>query len=178
MTNTAVPRRRNDQIDQIDVNILAALFGRARLSKVQMSAEVGISAGRCYERMRRLERSGIVRGYHADIDIPRLTRSMQFLVQIKLTRDTAARTQQFEKAVLKLPEIISCHSVLGHIDYVLMVVAAGIEKYQAVIAELRTQSLDDFEFVTFPISKIIKTAGQSDLRQIIARTAHTEEAPA
>ena len=177
MANSPISRRIKDPVDQIDINILAALFAQARLSKVQMSEDVGISAGRCCERMRRLERSGIVRGYHADIDIPRLTSSMQFLVQIKLTRDTAAHTQQFEKAVLKMSEVISCQSVLGHIDYVLVVVAASIERYQAIIAELRAQSTDDFDFVTFPISKIIKSAGQSDLRQIITRLGRREEAP-
>jgi Lrp/AsnC family transcriptional regulator, regulator of ectoine-degradation genes len=164
-------RGRAEQIDNIDINILAALFGRARISKVEMSSEVGISAGRCYERMRRLERAGIIRGYHADVDIPRLASALQFLVQVKLTRDIPARTQQFERTVLKFPQILSCHSVLGNIDYVLVVVAASIESYQAIIAELRMQSGDDFDFVTFPVSKAVKTPGQSDLRQVIARIA-------
>jgi Lrp/AsnC family transcriptional regulator of ectoine degradation len=162
-------RNRAEQIDQIDLNILAALFGRARLSKVQMGSEVGISPGRCYERMRRLERSGIVRGYHADIDLPRLAGALQFLVQIKLAKDTPPHTQQFERAVLKTPEVIFCASVLGNIDYILIVVAGTIEKYQTVIADLRIQSTDDFDFITLPVSKTVKTPGQSDLKQIVAR---------
>ena len=66
------PQRFNG-IDRIDLNILSSLFSRARISKVQMSAEVGVSASRCYERMRHLEQTEIIRGYHADIDLTRLT---------------------------------------------------------------------------------------------------------
>jgi Lrp/AsnC family transcriptional regulator of ectoine degradation len=171
-------RNAPERVDNIDLNILAALFNDARMSKVEMSSRVGISAGRCYERMRRLERSGIVRGYHCDIDIARVTSCLQFLVQIKLLNDTASRTKQFEKAVLKAPEIISCHSVLGQIDYIAVVIASSIERYQAIMEELRVQSSDDFEFVTFPISKTIKGQGAGDFRQIVGRVARGDSSTA
>lgn len=158
-----------DPVDHIDLNILTMLFSQARVSKVQMSTEVGVSASRCHERMQRLEQSGVIRGYHADIDLARLASSLQFLVQIKLLNDTAARTKQFEKVVLKIPEIVACQSVLGHIDYIITVVAASIEKYGEVIAELRAHGGGEFDFVTFPVSKSIKTIGQGELRQIVER---------
>jgi|SRR5579872_3464 len=157
------------RVDRIDLNILAALFSQARISKVDMSAEVGVSASRCYERMQRLERSEIIRGYHADVDIARLASCLQFFVQIKLVSYTSARAMQFEKAALKAPEVIWCQSVLGHIDYVLIIVAATIARYQEVVAELSAASGSEFDFVTFPVSKPVKTAGQSDLRQIVSR---------
>jgi Lrp/AsnC family transcriptional regulator of ectoine degradation len=160
------PPRLND-IDRIDLNILAALLSRARISKVQMSAEVGLSASRCYERMRHLEQAEIIRGYHADIDLTRLTSCMQFLVEIKILNYTSARSRQFEKVVLQTAEIISCKSVLGQIDYVIIVVAASVEKYQTVIADLRTSTDSEFDFVTFPVSNTIKSSGQSDLRRIV-----------
>ena len=62
-------------------------------------------------------------------------------------------------------------SQLGHIDYVAVVIAPSIERYQMIIEELRTQSADEFEFVTFPVSKSIKMPGQSDFRQIVSRIA-------
>lgn len=160
---------RPNRVDRIDLSILAALFTQARISKVQMSTEVGLSASRCYERMRRLEQAEIIRGYHADIDIARLASCLQFLVQIKLLNYTGARARQFEKTILRIPEIISCQSVLGNIDYIIVVVAATIERYQDVIAELRALSESEFDFVTFPISKAIKSIGQGDLRQIVGR---------
>jgi Lrp/AsnC family transcriptional regulator of ectoine degradation len=170
------PSRLNG-IDRIGLNILATLFSHARISKVQMSAQVGVSASRCYERMRHLEQGKITRGYHADIDIARLASCMQFLVQIKLLNYTSAHCKRFEKTVLKSPEIVSCQSVLGHIDYVIVVVAASVEKYQEVIAELRASVENEFDFVTFAISKTIKSPGQSDLRQIVGALTRAEASP-
>jgi DNA-binding Lrp family transcriptional regulator len=157
------PTRLNG-IDRIDLNILAALFSRARISKVQMSAEVGVSASRCYERMRHLEQAEIIRGYHADIDLTRLTSCMQFFVEVKVP---STHSKQFEKAVLQTAEVISCHSVLGHTDYIIIVVAASVEKYQTVILDLRASTGSEFDFVTFPVSKTIKSSGQGDLRRTV-----------
>ncbi|MGH8241155.1 MAG: Lrp/AsnC family transcriptional regulator [Steroidobacteraceae bacterium] len=167
-----------NRVDRIDLSILAALFRQARISKVQMSAEVGLSASRCYERMRRLEQAEVIRGYHADVDIERLTSCLQFLVQIKLVNYTGARAKQFEKTILKIPEIVSCQGVLGHIDYIVVVAAATVERYQDVIVELRTTSENEFDFVTFPVSKAIKSVGQSDLRQMVGRLTRDEPASA
>ncbi len=160
---------RRNQVDRIDLNILASLFSHARSSKVQLSTEVGLSPSRCYERMKRLEHAEIIRGYHADIDISRLASCLQFVVQIKLHNYTSARAKQFEKAALKVPEIISCQAVLGLIDYMVVIVAATLEEYQEVIVELRTLSEGEFGFSTFPVSKLVKSPGQSDLRQLVGR---------
>ena len=169
------PSRLNG-IDRIDLNILTALFGRARISKVQMSAEVGVSASRCYERMRHLEQAEIIRGYHADIDLTRLTSCMQFLVEIKLLNYTSAHSKQFEKTVLQTAEIIACQSVLGHIDYTIVVVAASVEKYQAVMDKLSASTDGELDFVTFPVSETIKSPGQSDLKQIVGALMHDDSA--
>ena len=69
--------------------------------------------------------------------------------------------------MLQTAEIISCQSVLGHTDYIIVVVAESIEKYQAVIAELRASTDGEFDFVTFPVSKTIKSSGQGDLRRTV-----------
>jgi Lrp/AsnC family transcriptional regulator of ectoine degradation len=172
MTQNSVPGR----VDRIDLSILAALFADARISKVKLGARVGLSASRCYERMRRLEQAEIIRGYHADVDIARLASCLQFVVQVKLQDYTGARAKQFERALAKIPEIVSCQSVLGHIDYVIVVVAATLERYQEVIAELRAVSESEFDFMTFPVSKVIKSPGQGDLKQIVGRLAR-ESAP-
>jgi Lrp/AsnC family transcriptional regulator of ectoine degradation len=137
-----------------------------------MGAEVGLSAGRCYERMRHLEQAKIIRGYHADIDLVHLTSCMQFVVEIKLLNHTSANSRQFEKAVLQTAEIISCQAVLGQIDYIIVVVAASVEKYHTVIDKLRASTDNEFDFVTFPVSKTIKSPGQSDLQQIVGALTH------
>lgn len=173
MTQSSMPGR----IDRIDLSILATLFTDARISKVRLGARVGLSASRCYERMRRLEQAEIIRGYHADVDIARLASCLQFVVQVKLQDYSGVRAKQFEKALTRIPEIVSCQSVLGHIDYVVVVVAATVERYQDVIAELQSMSESEFDFMTFPVSKVIKSIGQGDLKQIVGRLAREDTQP-
>lgn len=160
-------------IDQIDLNILAALFNRARISKVEMSAEVGVSAGRCHERMRHLEQGGIIRGYHADIDLGRIASCMHFVVEIKVP---STHSKRFERAVLQTAEVLSCQAVLGHTDYVMVVVATNVEKYSALIADLRVATGVEFDFATFPVTKMIKSAGQSDLHRTVSALARDNPA--
>ena len=66
-----------------------------------------------------------------------------------------------------MPEIVSCQSVLGHIDYVIVMIAASVEAYGKLIADLRIQGGLSSNLSHSPISKAIKTAGEGDLRQII-----------
>ncbi|MBS0364853.1 MAG: Lrp/AsnC family transcriptional regulator [Proteobacteria bacterium] len=174
------PRRRKGakHVDRIDLNILAALYASARLSKVQMSEAVGISAGRCHQRMQRLEADGIVRGYHADVDLGRLTGAVQFLTQITLRNDASDRVRQFERAAARTPEVLWCLSVLGQIDYIAVIAAPGIERYQEVIGELRQLSGDEFEFLTYAISGSVKAAGQADLRALVTRLGSAATAAA
>lgn len=152
------PKRRPIDLDALDHKILAALHRDGRMSKTKMSVEVGLSATRCWERMRRLEKDGIIRGYHADIDMKRLAGLSFFLVQVRLIDSSVARARQFERLVANVNAIVGCQAVLGTVDYFLTIAADGVDSYQRIIEELSSQEAVKFEFVTFPISKILKTA--------------------
>lgn len=167
----------NRSVDRLDLSILSALQSDARMSKVQIGAKVGLSASRCYERLKRLEKAGVVRGYHADIDLARLTSVVQFLVQVRLRNYTSERAKQFERTVVKIPEIISCSSILGHVDYMLLIVAANLETYQDVIAGLLHQSSSEFDFTTFAVTNTIKTQAQGDLQHLIGRLTAALDKP-
>jgi DNA-binding Lrp family transcriptional regulator len=98
---------------------------------------------------------------------------MQFVVEVKIP---STHSKQFEKAALQTAEIISCQAVLGHTDYIIIVVAASLEQYQAVIAEVRAATGTEFDFLTFAVSKTIKTLGQSDLRRTVAALTRDKSA--
>ncbi len=152
------PKPRSSALDALDYKILAALHRDGRMSKTKMSVEVGLSATRCWERMRRLEQEGFIRGYHADIDMKRLAGLTYFVVQVRLLGSSVARARQFERLVANVNEIVGCQAVLGTVDYFLTIAADGVDSYQRIIEDLSNQDAVKFEFVTFPISKTLKTA--------------------
>jgi Lrp/AsnC family transcriptional regulator of ectoine degradation len=154
-----IPKRRRSKPDAIDQKILGLLHRDGRISKIDMSRKVALSATRCWERMRRMEKEGIIRGYHADIDLGRLANLSLFVVMVRLMEGTShyARSVHFERLVASVDVVISCQALLGTYDYLMVVAASGIESFNAIMEKLSTTENVFFEFVTFPVSKVIKT---------------------
>jgi len=158
------------KFDKLDQKILAALYRNARISKTQMSDEVGLSATRCAERMQRLEKAQIIRGYHANLDLRLLARLSYFNVHVRLFDTTPPKMKQFEQAVLGVDQIIGCLAVLGSIDYVLTVVAPNTEGFQAVMDDLSMRESPKFDFTTFPVAKHIKSSDAVSLLALLEET--------
>jgi Lrp/AsnC family transcriptional regulator, regulator of ectoine-degradation genes len=166
----SIPKRRRSKPDALDLRILAALHREGRISKTKLSAEVGLSATRCWERMRRMEDEGIIEGYHANISLRRLADLSLFLVQIKLQDGSVSGGRRFERAVQSVDEIICCDDVLGTTDYYIIVAASGVEAYQEVIERLSAQDSVKFDYITFPIARSVKSKYSVSLGTLLGRT--------
>lgn len=164
-------KRRRAQPDSLDQTILATLQRDGRISKIQLAAEIGLSTTSCWERMQRLEAERYIRGYHADIDLKKLAGLSFFLVQVTLADSSVARARHFERVVSGCDEVLSCQAVLGTVDYFLMIAAQGVDSYQRVIERLSSQDTVQFEFVTFPISKTVKSPQSVPLQALLATKA-------
>ena len=108
-------------MDRIDLKILAELQVDARLSIVELSRRVGLTKTPCAERVRRLEKSGVIRGYHAALDPEAIGVGHVVVVQVLLSSTTAHDLRRFNEAVLRIPEIESCLMIAGDFDYLLTV---------------------------------------------------------
>lgn len=166
-----LPKRRLAKPDAIDMKMLATLHRDGRISKTKLSTEIGLSATRCWERMRRMEDEGIIAGYHADISLRRLAGLSLFMVEVKLADKSLAGQRRFERSVQGVDAVIGCEDVLGVVDYILTVAASGVEAYQAVIERLSSQDGMKFEYVTFPIAKRVKSPSSISLEALLSRMA-------
>lgn len=124
-----------DQIDRIDRNILAALAGNGRLSMAELAARVGLSKTPVQARVRRLEKDGYIRGYSAIIDRERMGEGHVAFVQVKLSDTRSAALEEFNNAVLRVPEIEQCHMMAASFDYLLKVRTRDIAAYRRVLGE-------------------------------------------
>ena len=106
--------------------------------------------------MKRLEKSRIIRGYHAEIDLGRLAKLSTFVVQIKLTDYSYARAKVFEAGIADLPNVIGCQAVLGDVDYLITIAAFGIEHYQTIMEHMLDTLNVSFDYVTLPVTKKLK----------------------
>jgi len=106
-----------------------------RISVTDLSKRIGLSKSPTQARLRRLEETGVVRGYRALFDPIRLGRDHVAFVEVKLTDTREAALAAFNAAVLKIPEIEQCHLIAGAFDYLLKVRTSGMSSYRLVLAE-------------------------------------------
>jgi DNA-binding Lrp family transcriptional regulator len=109
--------------DAIDRRILSELQADGRITNVELARRAGISAPPCLRRVRRLEESGLIRGYHAETDANKLGWSITFFVIVGLESQKESVLSGFERTVALWDEVRECHMIRGGGDFLLRVVA-------------------------------------------------------
>ena len=124
------------KLDRIDRNILNILQKEGRISYTDLADRVGLSTTPCMERVKRLERDGLITGYHAQVNPAMLGFDMLVFVEISLSYQSADAFELFSKAVSELPYILECHLVSGDADYLLKARLEDITQYRALLGDM------------------------------------------
>ncbi|MCK9259342.1 MAG: Lrp/AsnC ligand binding domain-containing protein [Azoarcus sp.] len=143
-------------MDRIDLKILGELQTDARISMVELSRRVGLSKTPCAERLRRLEKQGVVRGYHAALDPEAVGAAHVVVVQVLLSSTTAHDLKRFNDAVMTIPEIESCHMIAGDFDYLLKVRTRDIAEYRKVMGERISELPCVKQTHTYVVMEVVK----------------------
>jgi Lrp/AsnC family transcriptional regulator, leucine-responsive regulatory protein len=112
-----------------DVKILRKLQKDGRITNAALAEELGMSASPCWRRVRQLEEDGIIKGYSADLDRRRIGLGVLVYVVIQIDKHSDEDATRFEEEIRALPEVVSCHSVSGGADFMLMVVSRDLDSY-------------------------------------------------
>ncbi len=148
------------KLDATDIRILAALQQEGRITKLALAEKVNLSPTPCWERLKRLETAGYVRGYRADIALEKLGSITTAIVEVTLKSHRLEEFDRFEDTMRKTPEVLECHSTGGGIDYVLKVVAADIGAYQTFIDGLLEAGLGIDRYFTYVVTRTVKDEAQ------------------
>jgi DNA-binding Lrp family transcriptional regulator len=122
-------------LDRRDVDILSELQRDSRQSVQQLASKVGLSTTPCWKRVKDLEAAGVIVGYGVHIDRERVGLQLCVLAEVNLAPHTEAVVREFERAVAACAPIVSCWSTTGNADYVIKVLAADIQSYEAFLHE-------------------------------------------
>jgi DNA-binding Lrp family transcriptional regulator len=121
--------------DRTDRKILDILQHEGRISNQQLADRVGISTAACWRRVRALEDSGMIDGYHAHLNRNELGLALCAFVHISLSRHQKQSTIDFESAVLKRTEVLECFATTGSADFILRVVTSDIQSFDAFLED-------------------------------------------
>ena len=116
-------------MDRLDKSILSILQENARISNVELSERISLSASACLRRVAQLEKDGLITGYHANLSLDKLGHSVLVLVHITLQGQSKEMLSDFEAAVSEVPQILACFLLAGESDYLLRVAAKDVTDF-------------------------------------------------
>ncbi len=157
------------KLDDRDLRILAILSEEGRLSKTELAKRVNLSATPCWERLKRLEKAGVIQGYRAEVSLRALAPHVAVFVMAELAGHRTEDFQSFERAVGGIEEITGCWALGGGFDYLLQVVTRDIDSYQRLIDRLLAKRVGLARYFTYVVTKAVKENEQPPLDHLLAR---------
>ena len=149
------------ELDRFDRQILEILQQDGRINNQDLADRIGLSPSPCLRRLRALEESGYITGYHAMLDAKKLGLSLMALIHISMDVHTPERFASLEASIGLLPEVLECLLITGQeADYQLKVVVRDMDHYQALLLNQLTR----IEGVTGVHSSFV-------LRKVLIKTA-------
>ena len=128
-----------NSLDKIDKKILLELQRDGRLSHQDLSERVGLSATPCARRIRKLEQSGVIKGYAAIVDEVQLGYGFSVFVSVRLDHQTDDRLLTFEDEILQLHEVADCWLMTGNRDYLLRISLADLTEFEQFLTGTLTK---------------------------------------
>ncbi|MEO8640360.1 Lrp/AsnC family transcriptional regulator [Pseudomonas sp.] len=140
--------RYTASLDQFDLKILVHLQREGRCSNVDLSAAVALSESPCLLRTKRLQDTGIIRGYRAEVALEKLGSHVMVFSEVTISSHRPRDFRKFEVGVDKYQEIIECYNVSGGYDYLLKIVAPSISYFQALMDRLLEEDIGIEKFTS------------------------------
>jgi Lrp/AsnC family leucine-responsive transcriptional regulator len=131
-----VQKDSNRVLDRIDLHILSILQDDGRIVMKDLAERVGLSLTPCIERVKRMERDGVIAGYHARVAPRALGLQILVFVEITLRQKSGEAFERFRRAMLAIPEVMECHLVSGDFDYLIKARIPEMTEYRRLLGEI------------------------------------------
>ena len=126
----------NDDLDRLDLKILDLLQRQGRMSMTELGEQIGLSTSPVSERVRRLERRGVITGYHARVNPQALGRSLLVFVEITLSSKSPQVFEKVRREMQHLSDVLECHLVSGSFDYLVKARLGEMAHYRELLGSI------------------------------------------
>ena len=126
-------------MDKIDIEILRTLRTDARISNKDLASRVGLASSSCLTRVRALTAKGVIKGYHAELDIRALGMRIQAMVAVKLAKHSRTEFEQFRQHLMQCSEVERVFHLSGANDFMVQVAARDTEHLRDFVLEAFTE---------------------------------------
>jgi Lrp/AsnC family transcriptional regulator, leucine-responsive regulatory protein len=123
------------KLDSTDRKIVEILQANSNITNAQLAQDIGLSPAPTLERVKKLENSGVIKSYHALVDLTSVGLGVSTFVTVSLKGHNKENINKFIKEIKDIPEVIECHHVTGQYDFILKMVSSDIPSYQNLMLE-------------------------------------------
>ena len=116
-------------MDRIDKKIIAELQANGRLSITELAERIGLSLSPCHRRVKALEESGVIKGYHADLEASQIGFNFAAIIFVTLKDGDKRALSSFEEKVSEITNVIQAQRLFGNPDYLLHVVTKDLASF-------------------------------------------------
>jgi len=146
------------KLDQVDLKILKVLQDDGRISNLDLSQKIGLSPAPTLERVKKLEKSGVIKGYQAVLDLYKLGLGTETFMQISLAYNKQNAIDNFMEQITKMDEIVECYQVTGASDFILRILVKDVSAYEQLVREKLSRVPEITNMQTMVILSTIKKA--------------------
>ncbi len=122
-------------LDETDYRILQLLQTNAQLTIKEIAAEINLSITPVHDRIKKLEREGVIEKYVTILNKKRLGKGLTVFCNVTLDKQQRENFQEFSEAMLQMPEVVECCVVSGTFDYLIKIIATDVESYHTFYQE-------------------------------------------
>ena len=124
------------QLDRIDQKIIDVLQSNGRITMTDLGEQVGLSTSPCAERVKRLEKNGVIMGYHAKVNPKLIGKPLLVFVELTLSSKSEEVFEQIRDELRDMPEVIECHLVSGSFDYLIKSRLQAMTDYRELLGKI------------------------------------------
>ena len=144
------------KLDERDIKILSILQKNGRITKAELAKQINLSPTPCWERLKRLEKIGVIKGYGADISPLAFGAQVNIFLELELEGHKLQDFDRFENYITNIDEILDCWAIGGGLDYMLRLSTRDIDCYQRLIDRMLNEDVGIKRYYTYIVTKKIK----------------------
>ncbi len=129
----------NAKLDRIDLKILKILQQNSKITNLDLSKQIGLSPAPTLERVKKLESSGIIKSYHAQVEPSKIGLSVKTFVLVSLAWQKENALNNFLDKVKVIDEIVECYIITGEADFLIKIVCKDIPTYEKLLFKTLSQ---------------------------------------
>jgi DNA-binding Lrp family transcriptional regulator len=134
-SSSRLPNHQQPLVDDVDRAILELLAADARITNQRLAERVGVAPSTALSRLRGLRERGVIRGFHAELDLAALGRPLQALIAVRLAVHAREQIDAFTSAVRQLPGVLMVFHLAGATDYLVWVAARDAQDLREFVVD-------------------------------------------